>query len=255
MSRDLSGRVAIVTGGSRGIGKAIAARLAQAGAQVVIASRKADVCAAAAAEIGHGCGWVAANVGEPGDAERAVTRVVGEHGAVDILVNNAATNPYLGHTVDIDLPRWQKIMQVNLTAPLVWTQLAWRQSMRHSTAQAVVLNVSSVGGYWTSPDHGAYDVSKAALMHLTRQLAAELGPAVRVNALAPGLTRTDFNKGLFQQEGAEEAIAAGYPLKRLGTVADMASVAHFLVSDDSSWITGQSLLVDGGGLYGFARTG
>ncbi|PBC35357.1 3-oxoacyl-ACP reductase [Rhodococcus sp. ACS1] len=255
MTGDLSGRVALITGGSRGIGKAIAAKLADAGAQVVIASRKAEVCAAAAQEIGHGCGWIAANVGSPEDAERSVTQVVEQYGAVDILINNAATNPYLGHTIEIDLPRWQKVLQVNLTAPLVWTQLAWQQSMQQSVTQSAVLNVSSVGGYWTSPDHGAYDVSKAALMHLTKQLAAELGPAARVNALAPGLTRTDFNTGLFEQDGAEAAIAAKYPLKRLGTVADMASVAHFLVSDDAGWITGQSLLVDGGGIYGFERTG
>jgi NAD(P)-dependent dehydrogenase (short-subunit alcohol dehydrogenase family) len=255
VSESLEGRVALVTGGSRGIGRAIARRLVEEGAQVVIVSRKADVCEQAAAEIGEGCAWYAANVGDAEQAEKAIDDTLARFGAIDILVNNAATNPYLGPTVDIDLARWQKILQVNLTAPLVWTQIAWQRYMRTSSTQSAVLNVSSVGGFWTSREHGAYDVSKAALIHLTKQLAAEMGPAARVNSLAPGLTRTDFNEAVFSPEGAEERIAALYPMRRLGTLDDMASAARFLVSGDSGWITGQTLLVDGGGIFGFERIG
>lgn len=255
MTKQLDDRVAIITGGSRGIGKEIAANIAAAGAKVVIVSRKADSCAQAAAEIGFGCEWMTANAGSADDADRVVSEVVDRHGRVDVLVNNAATNPYLGYVINIDHARWNKIMQVNLTGPLIWSQAAWAKSMSTSTSQSVILNVSSVGGLWTSPEHGAYDVSKAALMHLTRQLAAELGPKARVNSLAPGLTRTDFNSSLFAVEGAEERLASNYPLGRLGRVEDMGAAALFLVSGASSWVTGQTLLVDGGGLTGFARTG
>ena len=249
------GRTAIVTGGSRGIGRAIAAALVNEGAQVVIVSRKAQDCQRTAADIGRGCDWISANVGDPDAAQMVVAEVVQRYGEVNLLVNNAATNPYLGLTIGIDVARWEKILRVNLTAPLLWTQEAWRATMQTSRTPAAVLNVASVGGYWTSRDHGAYDVSKAALLHLTKQLAAELGPRVRVNALAPGLTRTDFNQSMFEVEGSEDQIAAEYPMRRIGTLGDMAAAALFLLSDEASWITGQALLVDGGGIYGFARTG
>ncbi|MDH3705750.1 MAG: SDR family oxidoreductase [Acidimicrobiia bacterium] len=250
MELRLDGRAAIVTGGSKGIGKAIAAAYATAGARVLITSRKADQLEAAADEVGHGCTWLAGNAGDPDDAERVIATAVDQLGGLDILVNNAATNPYAGPLIDIDGPRWDKTMQVNLTGPLVWTQLAWRQAMQ--TGGGVVLNISSVGGMSTSPILGAYDVSKAALIHMTKQLAAELGPGVRVNALCPGLVKTDFARALWEGDG-EARVARSYPLGRLGTPADIAGAALYLAADTGSWITGQTLVLDGGGLVAFAQ--
>jgi NAD(P)-dependent dehydrogenase (short-subunit alcohol dehydrogenase family) len=248
----LDGKVALVTGGSRGIGKAIAAAFARAGARVMISSRKADACAAAARELGSAVDFEAGHVGDPADAERVIGATLERLGGLDVLVNNAATNPYAGPTIDVDLPRWEKTLQVNLTAPLVWTQIAWRRALRERGG--VVINVSSVGGLSTSPILGVYDVTKAALIHLTRQLAAELGPKVRVNALAPGLIRTDFARALWEGGGGER-VARAYPLKRLGEPEDAAAAALYLASDASSWVTGHTLVLDGGGLVGFGPLG
>jgi NAD(P)-dependent dehydrogenase (short-subunit alcohol dehydrogenase family) len=247
---NVEGKVAIVTGGSRGIGKAVATVLAGAGAKVMITSRKADVCAAAAAEIGHGCQWRAANVSDGEAAAGVVNDTMAEFGAIDILVNNAATNPYAGPVIDADVPRWEKTFQVNLTSPLQWVQLVWAASMRDNGG--AIVNVASVGGYVTSRFIGSYNISKSALMHLTRQLAAELAPGVRVNAVAPGLVKTDFARFLW--EGDKEATAAEhYPLKRIGEVEDIANAVHFLASDASSWVTGQTVVLDGGGLIRFGE--
>ena len=248
MDLRLDGKAALVTGGSRGIGKEIARVFAEAGARVMITSRKADACEAAAAEIGHGCRWTAGHVGRPDDAARIVEETVTALGSCDVLVNNAATNPYAGPLVDIDLPRWNKTLEVNLTAPLVWTQEAWRRSMQERGG--VVINISSVGGLGTNPILGAYDVTKAALLHVTKQLAAELGPGVRVNAICPGLIKTDFARALWD-EGRGDQVAQAYPLKRLGETGDIAGAALYLAADTGSWMTGQMLVLDGGGLISF----
>jgi NAD(P)-dependent dehydrogenase (short-subunit alcohol dehydrogenase family) len=246
----VDGKVAIVTGGSRGIGKAVAAALAASGAQVMITSRKADVCEAAAAEIGHGCQWRAANVSDADAAAAVVNDTMTELGSIDILVNNAATNPYAGPVIEADIPRWDKTFQVNLTSPLQWAQLVWNASMKKNGGS--IVNVASVGGFVTSRYIGSYNISKSALMHLTRQLAAELSPQVRVNAVAPGLVKTDFAKFLW--EGEKEAAAAEhYPLKRIGEVDDIANAVHFLASDAAGWITGQTIVLDGGGLIRFGE--
>lgn len=252
MEISLKDKVAIITGGSRGIGKEIATTFANAGAKVLIVSRKAEPLEAAAAEIGSGCEWLAGNVGDPELAQAAVDKAIEAFGSVDILVNNAATNPYAGPTIDVDIPRWDKTIAVNLTAPLVWTQTAWNTWMKEHGG--VIVNISSVGGLMTSPMIGVYDVTKSALIHLTQQLGAELGPKVRINAICPGLIKTDFAKALWEGEG-EAIVSKSYPLKRLGETSDVANAAIYLASDASSWITGQHIVLDGGGLVAFRRGG
>ena len=249
MEISLEGKVALVTGASRGIGKAVAATLAAAGADVMLSSRKIDALEATAAEIGTGGGKLevfAANAGEPDQIRACVDATVERLGAVDILVNNAATNPYMGRPVDIDLPRFDKTWQVNYRGPVVWVQEAWRASMAERGGN--VINMASIGGLSVETSIGHYNVTKAALIHLTRTFAADLAPTVRVNGIAPGLVKTDFARALWQP--AEEAIASHTPLRRLGEPQDIANAALFLASDLSSWVTGQTIVVDGGALLG-----
>ena len=250
MDLRLDGKTAVVTGGSRGIGKAIAAAFAAAGAQVMITARKAETLQQAAMEIGSGVAWFAGHAGEPQSADAGVRAALERFGRLDILVNNAGTNPYAGPLIDVDVPRFDKTVQVNLRGPLVWTQQAWRQWMKERGG--VVVNISSVGGFATNSVLGLYNVTKAALIHMTKQLAAELGPNVRVNAIAPGLIRTDFAK-LLWEGGRGAQVAQMYPLKRLGEPEDVAAAAVYLAADNSSWITGHTIVLDGGGLVAFPR--
>jgi NAD(P)-dependent dehydrogenase (short-subunit alcohol dehydrogenase family) len=243
----LDGKVALVTGASRGIGLAIAAAFAQAGARVMLSSRKAEALEEAASSIAaRGCEveWFAANAGDPRAARACVDATVKRLGGLDVLVNNAATNPYFGGLMDLDASRAEKTVTVNQQALLIWTQLAWRAAM--AEGGGCVLNLSSVGGISVEPGIGWYNVTKAAVSHLTRQLAYELGPSVRVNALAPGLVRTHFARALW--ENAEDAIAARLPLRRIGEPEDVANAALFLASDAAQWITGHVLVVDGGSM-------
>ena len=244
MEITLEGKVALVTGASRGIGRAIAATFAASGAKVMLSSRKQDALEAAAASMAGETAVFAANAGEPDQIEACVAATMERFGAVDILVNNAATNPYMGPSIDIDLPRYDKTWHVNLRGPLVWAQEAWRASMRDRGG--VVINVASVGGMTVEPMIGIYNTTKAALIHLTRTLAADLAPGVRVNALAPGLVKTDMARALW--EPAEAAIAKRMPLRRLGEPQDIANAALFLASDLSSWMTGHTIVVDGGAM-------
>jgi NAD(P)-dependent dehydrogenase (short-subunit alcohol dehydrogenase family) len=250
MDLRLDGKTAIVTGGSRGIGKAIAAAFAAAGANVMITARKAETLQQTAAELGAGVAWIAGHGGEPEGAEASVRATLERFGRLDILVNNAATNPYAGPLIDVDVPRFDKTVQVNLRGPLVWTQAAWRHWMKEHGG--VVINISSVGGLATGPLVGLYNVTKAALIHMTKQLAAELGPTVRVNAIAPGLIRTDFARVLWEGDRGAQ-VANGYPLKRLGEPGDVAAAAVYLAADSASWITGHTIVLDGGGLVAFPR--
>ncbi|MFP5254376.1 MAG: SDR family oxidoreductase [Acidimicrobiia bacterium] len=246
MEISLQGKAALVTGASKGIGKAIAKAYVDAGASVLLSSRKQEALESAAAEVGGEVDVFAAHAGDPEQAAACVARCVERFGAVDVLVNNAATNPYQGPSIEIDLPRYDKTWEVNLRGALVWTQEAWRQSMRDRGGN--VVNIASIGGMSVEPSIGIYNTTKAALIHLTRTLAAELSPGVRVNAIAPGLVKTDMARALW--EPAEEQIAGSLPLGRLGEPADIANAALYLASDLSSWVTGHTLVVDGGALLG-----
>ncbi len=241
---NLTGKVALVTGASKGIGAAIAAELAGNGASVMLSSRKITGLEEAAASIPGETAVFAANAGDPASAQACVAATIERFGGLDILVNNAATNPYYGRAIDIDLGRFDKTVEVNLRGPLVWTQEAWRQAM--SEKGGVVVNISSVGAMTFSGPIGIYDMTKAALIHLTKHLASELGPKVRVNAIAPGLVKTDFARALWEPEGEEAS--RPWPLRRLGQPEDIARAALYLCSDLSSWVTGEVLTVDGGSL-------
>lgn len=239
----LDGKAALVTGGSRGIGKAIAAQLLEAGSEVMITSRKAGACEEAAAELG--CSWTAGHVGEPDDAARVIDATISQFGSIDVLVNNAATNPYAGPLIDAELSAWNKTIEVNLTAPFVWTQMAWQ---RHMAAHGgSVINLSSVAAFQSTAALGVYGVTKAALTKVTQQLAAEMGPGVRVNALCPGIVKTDFAQILWQGDAGAAALRS-YPLGRFGEPGDIAGAAVFLASDAASWITGETIVIDGGSL-------
>jgi len=246
MELRLDGKVALVTGASRGIGLAIAKTYADAGARVMLSSRKQDALEEAASSIDGETAVFAANAGEPDQAQACVDATLERLGGLDILVNNAATNPYMGPAVDIDLSRYDKTFQVNLRGPFVWIQKAWEASMKERGGN--IVNIASIGGMTYGGGIGVYDNTKAALIHLTGHFAVELSPGVRVNAIAPGLVKTDFARALWER--GEEAVAQRMPLRRLGEPQDIANAALFLASDASSWMTGQTLVVDGGSTIG-----
>ena len=247
MDLRLDGRVALVTGGSKGIGKAIAAAMAASGAKVMISSRREENLKTAADELAASgtVEWFAANAGDEDSAAACIDATLERLGGLDILVNNAATNPHMGPITTIDKGRADKTTQVNLWGPLMWSTLAVKAGLGHERPGSVI-NVSSVGGMGVSTSIGYYNVTKAGVIHLTRHLAVELAPSVRVNCLAPGLVKTDFARALW--EAGEDVIAKRFPMKRLGEPEDIAGAAVFLASDAASWITGQTIVVDGGGL-------
>jgi NAD(P)-dependent dehydrogenase (short-subunit alcohol dehydrogenase family) len=245
--KPLEGQVALVTGGSRGIGLGVARAFRAAGADVVIVARKAAGLVAARASLlaSEGGGEVldvVANAGEPDQAEECVAETMMKFGRLDVLVNNAATNPYMGDLLDIDLPRAEKTARVNQYGMLAWTRCAWQAWM--STHGGVVINMASVGGMIVDPGIGYYNATKAAMLLMTRQLAYELGPKVRVNAIAPGVIKTELARAVW--EPREPILVEQLPLRRLGTVEDVANAALFLATDASSWMTGQTLVLDGG---------
>ena len=249
-----------MTGRFRGIGLAIARRFAEAGAAVMLTSRKADVLEAAAAAIARDGGraeWHAADVGRPEDAVGCVAATVERLGGVDILVNNAGTNPHHGPLIDVDEDLALRAVRVNQQAIVTWTGAAWRASMQERGG--VVLNIAAISAMAVYPNAGWYAGTKAAMVQMTQQLAYELGPAVRVNAIAPGVVETDFGRANAEEYGlpalaerlrqrTPEMVAELLPLGRIGVPDDIAWAALFLASDAASWITGQTLAVDGGAL-------
>lgn len=249
MEARVDGKIALVTGGSRGIGQATVLALVEAGAAgVVFTSRKPPnieesmdglVDSGASPDLIQG---IVAKADVDEDATRAIETTIDRFGGCDILVNNAGTNPAAGPLMDVDLGALDKTWRVNQRAPLIWARAAYHGWM-HTHGGAIV-NVASVGGIRPSPLIGAYNVSKAALIHLTHQLAFELAPDIRVNAVAPGVVKTRLSAMLW--ESGEEAAAGTHPLERLGTPEEVAGAIVYLASDMGSWLTGVVLPVDGG---------
>ena len=241
MEISLEGKVALVTGASRGIGKAIAKSYVEAGAKVMLMSRKEDVLRSAADEIGGDTAIFAGNAGDIETAQACVAATIKKFGQIDIFVNNAATNPYAGPTLGIDPARYDKTFEVNLRGPLFWCQAVWEAWMIDHPG--VIINIASVGGLRAERNLGVYNLTKAALIHLTKQLAGELG-LTRVVGIAPGLVQTDFAQMLVDNFG--DALEKRLPTKRLGVPQDIANLATFLASDLASWMTGETYLIDGG---------
>jgi NAD(P)-dependent dehydrogenase (short-subunit alcohol dehydrogenase family) len=240
-------RTVLVTGASRGIGKATAVAFAAQGCDVVLTSRNQEALDEVAKEIlaahpGVGVLAHAAHAAEPEQAGACVDAAVARFGRIDVLVNNAGTNPFFGPLMDIGPVVAEKTVRLNQFGVVLWSQLVWKASMsRHGGA---IVNVASVGGLLTEPGIGYYNATKAAVIHLTRQLAAELAPTVRVNGVAPGVVRTHLAKALW--ENYEEQLNAALPLGRIGEPDDIAESITFLAGEKASWITGQTLVIDGG---------
>jgi NAD(P)-dependent dehydrogenase (short-subunit alcohol dehydrogenase family) len=247
MTPDFTGKAALVTGASRGIGLAIAIELARGGAAVTISSRKPEQVEAAVEEVrgavdGARVLGVPANTGKDDDRAEVVGRTVEEFGRLDVLINNTGINPTYGSLLEADLGAVRKIFDVNVVGALGFVQLAATAWM--SEHGGSIVNIASVAGLRSSGLLAAYGASKAALIRLTEELAWQLGPGIRVNAVAPAVVKTKFAEMLYTDN--EEKLAASYPMKRLGTPEDVAQLVAFLASEQASWITGETVRVDGG---------
>jgi NAD(P)-dependent dehydrogenase (short-subunit alcohol dehydrogenase family) len=250
---DLSGKVAIVTGSSRGIGRSIAIRMAQHGAKVVISSRKAEACEKVADEIRQTGGEamvVPCNVSDKAQLQSLVDATLKQWGRVDVLVCNAAVNPFFGPSKDIPDDAFDKIMAVNIKSNH-WLANMVAPGMAERGGGAIII-ISSVGGLFGSNTLGAYGISKAADMQLARNLAVEWGPQnLRANCIAPGLVKTDFARALWENPDIAKKATKGYALRRIGEPDEIAGAAVFLASAAGQFMTGQTMVIDGGGMVNF----
>jgi NAD(P)-dependent dehydrogenase (short-subunit alcohol dehydrogenase family) len=239
----------LITGASRGIGSAIATALAEQGAQVVLSSRKQADLDEEAERINslypERATAIAAHAGRPEDLEQLVKSVMERHAHIDILVNNAATNPYFGPVLGAELSAWDKTFEVNLRGVFILTKLVYEAWME--THGGAVVNVASIGGIRPGVGLGVYNVTKAGVIMLTKQLARELGGKVRVNGVAPGLIKTRFAEALWSNEAILDRILASNPMGRIGVPDEVAGVVAFLVSDAASYVNGEVIVIDGGG--------
>jgi NAD(P)-dependent dehydrogenase (short-subunit alcohol dehydrogenase family) len=251
-SFDLVGKVAVITGASRGIGKAIAEQLASQGARVAISSRSIEACEAVAADLNarYGDGTaiaVAANISRKGDLEQLVRATQERLGAIDILICNAATNPYYGPMLEIADDQFEKILSNNILSNHWLVQLVAPEMIERKNGAIVI--ISSIGGLTGSSVVGAYNVSKAADIQLARNLALELGVHnIRVNCVAPGLIRTDFARALWENPDTQRRVAESTALRRIGEADEIAGAVGCLVSAAGTFITGQALVIDGGAM-------
>jgi NAD(P)-dependent dehydrogenase (short-subunit alcohol dehydrogenase family) len=240
-------KVAIVTGASRGIGLGIAKRLVADGGRVVLTARRPEALAEAVEALGgpaHALA-IAGHAEDPAHQDEVVAAARETFGRLDYLVNNAGINPSYGPMLETEIDSARKILEVNVLSAFSWTKKAVGAGL--GTPQApggAIVNVASIAGLGATGVLGWYAVSKAALIHLTIELGYQLGPEVRVNAVAPGIVKTDFAQALY--EGREEKVSRRYPLKRLGVPQDISGAVSFLLSGDSSWMTGQTVVLDGG---------
>jgi NAD(P)-dependent dehydrogenase (short-subunit alcohol dehydrogenase family) len=247
---DLGGRVALVTGGSRGIGRAIALLLARHGATVAVASRKRESCEAVAAEIRAAGGRAAAHechIGVPAQITETFLALDSEHGRIDILVNNAATNPYFGPAIDMDLAAWQKTVDVNIRG-YFWASIEAARRMRRASRGAIV-NVASVNAFRPMDGQACYSLTKAAVVNMTQGLAKEWArDGIRVNALVPGIVETRFAAAIHENERLRAAVERQVPMGRVAQPEEMAGAVLYLASDAASYTTGSCLTADGGWL-------
>jgi len=248
ISFDLTGRVALVTGASRGIGEAIAQAFAQHGADVIVSSRKQEACDGVAAGIvaaGGKARAIACHIGDMEALQALFARIQAEYGRLDVLVNNAATNPYYGHVLDTDLGAFQKTVDVNIRGYFFASVLAGR--MMREQGRGSIINVASVNGVRPGPKQGIYSITKGAVLNMTKAFAKECGPhGIRCNAILPGLIRTKFAGALLSNEEQLQHYLGTNPLGRVGEPKDIAGAALFLAADASAYVTGEYLVVDGG---------
>ena len=244
------GKVALITGASRGIGYAIAERIVAEGGSVVITARKTEALDAAVAALGERAVGVAGRADDAEHRAAVYELITKEFGHLDHLVNNAGINPAYGPLADVGVDVMRKTLEVNVIATLEWAREAVSSGLLGSPDHpgGSIVNISSISGIAAAPGIGFYGVSKGALVTLTLQQAAEFAPGIRVNAVAPAVIKTDFARALY--EGREAEAAAQYPLQRLGESADVAGPVAFLLSEDAAWITGQTIVIDGGATLG-----